>query len=138
MQSIENKIVGMHEELLKDMNIVNPIVILQFDDGIMDSEALTKSFNDAIAKIKENEMPTTSDFTTPANIESMLYLNRNLMSQQSLKIKEFKQKKDACRAKLLSLKNPYSHVMQEFMNTFRSWNLVRQTMGKEEKIEEKV
>ena len=28
MQTIENKIVGMHEEFLKDMNIVNPIIIL--------------------------------------------------------------------------------------------------------------
>ena len=46
----------------------------------MDSEALQKSFNDAIANIKDNEMPTTRDFTTLANIESMLYLNSNLMS----------------------------------------------------------
>ena len=90
MQSIENKIFGMHEEILKDMNIVNPIGILQFDDGNMDSEALPKRVNDAIANIKDNEMPTTSDFTTLANIESMLYLNWNLMSWQSLKIKEFK------------------------------------------------
>ena len=28
MQAIKRKIVGMHEELLKDMNIVNPIGIL--------------------------------------------------------------------------------------------------------------
>jgi hypothetical protein len=47
----------------------------------MDFEAFPKSFNDAIANIKDNEMPTTSDFTTPANMESMLYLNRNLMSR---------------------------------------------------------
>ena len=86
-QSIKNKIFGMHEELHKDMNIVNSIGFLQFDDGNMDSEALPKSFNGAIANIKDNEMPTTSDFTTLANIESMLYLKRNLMSWQSMKIK---------------------------------------------------
>ena len=106
MQSIKNKIFGMHEELLKDMNILNPIGFLQFDDRNMDSEALPKSFNDAIANIKDNEMPTTSDFTTLANIESMLYLNRNLMSRQSIKIKEFKWQKDACMVNILSLKTP--------------------------------
>ena len=111
MQSIENKIFGMHDKLLKDMNIVNPIGFLQFDDGNMDSEALPKSFNDAIANIKDNEMPTTSDFTTLANIESMLYLNRNLMSRKSMKIKEFKWQKDACRVNILILKNPHSHAM---------------------------
>ena len=79
MKSIEKKIVGMHEELLKDMNIVNPIGILQFDDANMDSKALTKSFNDAIVMITDSDMPTASDFTTLANIETMLYLNRNLM-----------------------------------------------------------
>ena len=79
MQAIEKKIVGMHEELLKDINIVNPTGILQFDDRNMHSEALTKSFNGAVTKIKDNEMPTAGDFTTLVNIESMLYLNRNLM-----------------------------------------------------------
>ena len=67
----------MHDELLKDMNIVNPIGFLQFDDGKMDSKSLPKSFDDAIENVKGNEIPTTSDFTTLANIESMLYLNRN-------------------------------------------------------------
>ena len=138
MQSTKNKIVGMHGKILKDMNIVNPTGILQLDDGNMDSEALTKSFNDSIAKIKDNEMPTTSDFTTLENIESMLYLNRNLMPWQSLKIKEFKLKMDVCRSKLLSLKSLHSHEMQEFMNTFRSWKMVRQTMGEEEKTDDEV
>lgn len=56
----------------------------------MDSKTLPKSFNDVVEKIRDNESPTTSDFTTLANIESMLCLNRNLMPHQSLKIKEFK------------------------------------------------
>lgn len=133
MQSIENKIIEMHEEFLKDMSVVNPIGILQSDDGNMDSKALTKRFNDAIMKIKDTDTPIASDFTMLANIESMLYLNRNVMPWQSLKIKEFKWQKDSCRSKLLSLKNPHSHAMQEFMNTFRSWKLVKKTMGKEEK-----
>jgi hypothetical protein len=110
VQSIKNKIFGKHEELHKYMNIVNSIGFLEFDDGNMDSEALPKSFNDAIANIKDNEMPTSSDFTTLANIESMLYLNRNLMLRQSMKIKEFKWQKDVCRVNILSLKNPHSHA----------------------------
>ena len=81
---------------------------------------LKKSFIDAIMKIKDNDTPTPSDFTTLENIESMLYLNRNLMPWQSQKIKEFKWQKDAYRSKFLSLKNLYSHAMQEFMNAFRS------------------
>jgi len=38
----------MHEELLKDMNIINPTRILQFEDGNIDSKTLTRSFNEAI------------------------------------------------------------------------------------------
>ena len=48
VQGIESKITEMHEELLKDMKIVNPIGILQFDDGNMDAETLrapTKLWN---------------------------------------------------------------------------------------------
>ena len=78
---IENEIVRMHKELLKDMNVVIPTRIPQFEDGNMDYEALTKCFNDAIMKIKNNDTPTASDFTMLENIESMLYLNRNPMSQ---------------------------------------------------------
>jgi hypothetical protein len=62
----------------------------------------------------------------------MLYLNRGVMSCKSLKIKELKWQKDVCRAKLMSLKNPYTQAMQEFMTTFRSWKLVKQTVGGDE------
>ena len=131
---IESEVTGMHEELLKDMKIVNPIGILQFDYENMDSKSLTKSFNEVVEKIRDNESPSTNDFTMLANIESMLCLNKNLILGQNLKIKEFKWQKDACRTRLLSLKNPHSHAMQEFMNTFQSWKLVCQTVGEEEKI----
>ena len=111
MQSVENKIAEMHEELLKDMNVVNPIGIPQFKDGNMDSNSLIKNFNDVISKIKDTDTPAASDFTTLAKIESMLYLSRNIMPRQSVKIKELRWLKDACRTKLISLKNPHSHAM---------------------------
>ncbi len=117
VQGIENKIIGMHEELLKYMKIVNPIGILQFDDGNIDLETLTKSFNEFFEKIRDNESSSANDFIALANIELMLCLNKNLMTCQNLKIKEVKWKKDACQVKLLSLKNPHFHTMQEFMNT---------------------
>ena len=69
----------MHGELLKDMNVINPIGIPQFEDGNMDSDALIKNFNDAISRIRDTDTPIASDFTRLANIESMLYLSRNFM-----------------------------------------------------------
>ena len=48
VQGIESKITKVHEELLKDMKIVNPTGILEFDNGNMDVETLTKSFNEAM------------------------------------------------------------------------------------------
>ena len=90
----------MHEELIKDMKIVNPTGILQFDEGNMDAEVLTKSLNEVAEKIKDNEHPKAEDFSTLTSIESMLSFNRNLMPCQSLKMKEYKWKKDACRARL--------------------------------------
>ena len=88
----------MHEEVIKDMKIVNPIGILQFDEGNMDVEVLTKNFNEAVEKIRDSKLPKAEDFSALASIESMLRLNRNLMPCQSLKIKEYRWKKDACRA----------------------------------------
>ena len=38
----------MHEELIKDMKIVNPIGILQFDEGNMDTDMLTKRFDEVV------------------------------------------------------------------------------------------
>lgn len=87
VQGIEDKVTGMHEKLLKDIKVINPMGILQFDDGNMDSETLIKSFIEAIEKIRDNESPNADDFTALANIESMLCLNKNLMPCQSLKIK---------------------------------------------------
>ena len=78
----------MHEELIKDMKIVNPTGILQFDEGNMEAEVLTKSFTEAVEKIQDNEHPKAEDFSTLASIESMLCFNRNLMPRQSLKVKE--------------------------------------------------
>ena len=97
MQGIENKITKMYEELLKDMKVVNPTGILQFDDGNMDVETLTKSFNEVVEKIRDGESPSANDFTMLASIESMMCLNKYLMLCQILKIKEFKWKKDTCR-----------------------------------------
>ena len=79
----------MHEELLKDMKIVNPTGILLFDEANMDAETLTKNFNEAMERIKDSESPSTDDFTTLASVESMLRLNKNLMPCQSLKVKEY-------------------------------------------------
>ena len=79
MRAIDRKVTGMHEEILKDMRIVNPTGILQFDDGNMDFEILTKSFNEAVEQIRDNESPSANDFTALANIESMLCLNKNLI-----------------------------------------------------------
>ena len=90
VQSIESKITEMHEEIVKDMNILNPIGILQFDEGNMDVEMLTKSFNEAVEKIRDNESPSADDFTALVSIESMLSLNKNLMPCQSLKVKEYR------------------------------------------------
>lgn len=133
MQAVENKITEMHGEFLKDMSMINLTGIPQFVDGDADSDTLIKSFNEQITWIRDTNALVASDFTMLANIESMLYLNRNIMPRQSLKIKELKWQKDACRAKLLSLKNPYTQAMQEFVNTFRSWKLVKQTVGEEER-----
>lgn len=46
--SVEAEIIGMHKDLTKDMQIINPTRILQFKDGNMDFEALIKTFNDAV------------------------------------------------------------------------------------------
>ena len=79
----------MHKELLKDMKIVHPTGILQFDEGNMDTEMLIKSFNEVMEKIKDIESPSADDFTALASIKSMLHLNKNLMPCQNLKVKEY-------------------------------------------------
>ena len=79
VQGIEREVTGMHEELLKDMKVINPIWILQFEDRNMDFKILTKSFNEAVKQIRDTESPRANDFTTLANIESMLCLNKNLI-----------------------------------------------------------
>lgn len=56
----------------------------------MDSEVLTKIFNDAISRIQDSDAPTSKDFTTLANIKLMLYFNRKLMPRKSYKIGELK------------------------------------------------
>ena len=86
----------MHEELIKNIKIVNPIGILQFDEGNMDVDVLTKSFNEVVEKIRDSESPKADDFSMLASIESMLRLNKNLMPHQSLKMKEYKWKEDVC------------------------------------------
>ena len=86
----------MHEELIKDMKILNPTGILQFDEGNMDAKVLTKSFTEAAEQIRDSEHPKVEDFSTLASIESMLRFNRNLMPHQSLKMKEYRWQKDAC------------------------------------------
>ena len=120
IQGIERKITDMHEELIKDMKIVNPTGILQFDEGNMDAEVLTKSFNEAVEKIRDSKNPKAKDFSTLASIESMLRFNKNLIPRQSLKVKEYRWQNDACQAQLLSLKNPHPSVTQEFVSTFQS------------------
>ena len=85
----------MHEELIKDMKIMNLTGILQFDEGNVDTDVLTKSFNEAVEQIRDNEMPKAEDFSALASIESMLRLKKNLMPRQSLKMKEYRWKKDA-------------------------------------------
>ncbi|GLJ06800.1 hypothetical protein SUGI_0048610 [Cryptomeria japonica] len=136
VQGVKNQITDMHKELVKDMNIVNPTGILQLDEGSMDIEVLTKSFTEAVEQIRDKETPKVNDFTSLAGIESMLRLNEKLMPCQSLKMKEYRWQKDACRARLMSLKNPHSQATQEFMSTFQSWKLVRQTVGNEEEAGE--
>ena len=79
VHSIESKITEMHEELVKDIKIVNPSRILQFNEGNMEAKVLTKSFNEAVEKIRDNESPSAYNFTTLASIESMLSLNKNSM-----------------------------------------------------------
>ena len=96
VQGIESRITDMHEELIKDMKIVNPTGILQFDEGNMDADVLTKSFNEAIEQIRDSESPKANDFSALTSIESMLRLNKNLMPRQSLKMKEYRWQKDAC------------------------------------------
>ena len=41
-----------------------------------------------------------------------------------------------CEDWLLSLKNPHPSATQEFVATFRSWKLVRETVGDEEETNE--
>ena len=69
----------MQEELIEDMKIVNPMGILQFDEGNMDIEMLTKSFTEVAEQIRDSERPKAKDFSTLASIESMLRFNQNLM-----------------------------------------------------------
>ena len=90
VQGIEGKIIDMHEELIKDMKIVNPIGILQFDEGNMDTKVLTKRFCEAVEQIINSELPKVKDFSVLASIESMLQLNRNIMPCQSIKMKEYR------------------------------------------------
>ena len=75
IKGIESKITDMHEELIKDMKIVNPTSILQLDEGNMNVEVLTKSFTKAVEKIWDIEHPKAKDFSTLASIESMLCFN---------------------------------------------------------------
>ena len=86
----------MHEELIKDMKIVNPMGIPQFNEGNMDTKVLTKSFTKAVEQIKDSDHPKVDEFSMLTSIESMLHFNRNLMPNQSLKMKECRWKKDAC------------------------------------------
>ena len=79
VQGIESKITEMHEELLKDMKIVNPMGILLFDEANMDAKTLTKNFNEAMEWIRDSESPSANDFTVLVSVESMLHLNKNLM-----------------------------------------------------------
>ena len=73
----------MHKEILKYMKIINPTSILQFDNVSMDSNTLTKKFSDAMSRIKDSDTPSYQDFTIVANIESMLYLNKELMPRKN-------------------------------------------------------
>ena len=79
VQGVKIRITEMHEELIKDMKIMNPIGILQFEKGNMDTKVLTKSFNKAMEQIRDSELPKAEDFSVLASIESMLRFNRNLM-----------------------------------------------------------
>ena len=67
-----NEIVKMHQELMKDMQIVNPTWIYHFEDDNLDSKIMTKAFKEAVIKIKDNETPTPEDFITLSHIKSML------------------------------------------------------------------
>ena len=67
----------MHEELLKDIKIVNPTGILQFDEENMDAKTLIKSFNQNMEKIKDTKLSSADDFTTLVSIKSMLHLKKN-------------------------------------------------------------
>ena len=69
----------MHEELLKDIKIVNPTGILQFDEENMDAKTLIKSFNQNMEKIKDTKLSSADDFTTLVSIKSMLHLKKNWM-----------------------------------------------------------
>ena len=95
-RGIEDQVTEMHKELVKDMKIVNPTGILQFDEGNMDFEVLTKSFTEVVEQIKDKETPRADDFTSLASIESMLCLKKKLMPRQNLKVKEYRWQKDAC------------------------------------------
>ena len=80
----------MHEELLKDIKIVNPTRILQFDEENMDAKTLIKSFNQNMEKIKDTKLPSADDFTTLVSIKSMLHLKKNWMPCQNLKVREYR------------------------------------------------
>ena len=80
-------------------------------DEDIDSETMIKSFTEQIWKIRDTETPVSSGFTTLANIESLLNLNRNVLPHQSLKFKELKWHKEVYKAKLPSLKSPYAQAM---------------------------
>jgi hypothetical protein len=123
MQIIENKIAEMHEDLIKDMKVVNSTGILEFDERNMDAEVLIKNFNEATEQIKNSESPKADDFTVLASIESMLRLNKDLMLRQNLKVKEYKWKKDTCRARISSLKILIQLPRRNFYPHFRvgSW-----------------
>ena len=58
MCAIEHKVNDMHKEILKDMQIINPIGIFHFDDESTNSEMLIKSFQDTMFKIRDSESPT--------------------------------------------------------------------------------
>lgn len=87
MRAIENEIKEMHKGILKDMKIINPTSILQFEDGNTYLETLIKTFQNAMFKIKDNNTPTSQDFTIVANTKSMLYLNKEIMSRKRKRIR---------------------------------------------------
>ena len=87
---IEHHVKEMYKEKIKDMKIIKPTGLLQFKEGNMESKVLTRSFQEAMVKIRDNNTPSPQDFFTMANVGSMLHLNKELMPKQSKKIRKLK------------------------------------------------